>query len=119
MVITILTLAGCALLVYVIVSFMLFLSLTKGIMDDPHSLQSPELPDVKAMTQEGWELVYSAEDKDYSLLGQVFLMNNSSQYRVIVSNTDSRGAEQDIECHSFEEAKHIADCWVNSYREDD
>ena len=72
------------------------------------------------MAEEGWELAYSVEDNDYHVLGQVFYMESRSKYRVILSDTSySGGVSFDEECKSYEEAKEIADEYINGYLEED
>ena len=118
---TILALVGFGLLLWLIFGFILpVLVVGKMIVDDPDFFEFPNLPDVEAMSQEGWELTYSAEDNDYAILGQVFYMKSRSKYRVILSDTSHAGGVSfDEECNSYEEAKEIADEWANGYLEDD
>ena len=117
---TILALAGFGLLLWLIFGFILpVLVVGKMIVDDPDFFEFPNLPDVKAMSEEGWELTYSAEDNDYFILGQVFFMKSRSKYRVILSDTSyAGGVSFDEECNSYEEAKEIADECANGYLED-
>jgi len=125
----VLKLAGFGLLLWAVlwavlwVVFGLVLPLfitAKTIKDDPHFFEFPDLPDVGDMAEEGWELAYSVEDNDYHVLGQVFYMESRSKYRVILSDTSySGGVSFDEECKSYEEAKEIADEYINGYLEED
>jgi len=114
-------LAALGAILWIIFGFIFPVAIVgKMIVDDPDFFQFPDLPDVEALSEEGWELIYSAEDNDYSMLGQVFCMSNPSKYRVILSDTShSGGVEEDIECDSYEEAKEIADEWAYAYQEED
>ena len=87
--------------------------------NDPDYIQIPDLPDIEALSEEGWELMYSAEDNDHFMLGQVFHSEKSSTYKVIVSDSANGGISDEMECDSFEVAKELADEWAYAYQEED
>ena len=88
------------------------------VLKDPNFGLSGDVPDPDSMAEEGWELIYTAEE-NYSYLSEVYKSKTESRYRVILSHRDNPPRlEEDYHFDSYEEAIKMADDWGCSDEDD-
>lgn len=117
---SVLTLLGYGLVIVMVFGVLLFAMAFKMTVDDPTIGQESDIPEVDSMAEEGWKLIYTAEDNDHFMLAQVYESDSGVGYRTILSETSSPpNIESDLEYESLDQAKSVADEWANAYREEE
>ena len=109
------------ILIVVIFGGLLLLAMAfKMTVDDPAIGQESDIPEVNSMGEEGWILVYTAEDTNHFMLSQVYESESGAGFRAILSETSNPPSiESDLEYSSRDQAKAAADDWANAYREEE
>ena len=117
---SVLTLLGYGLVIVIVFGVLLFAMAFKMTVDDPAIGQESDIPEVDAMAENGWKLVYTAEDTDHFMLSQVYESESGTGFRAILSETSNPpNIESDLEYSSLDQAKAAADDWANAYREEE
>lgn len=117
---SILALLGYGLVIVIVFGVLLFAMAFKITVDDPTIGQESDIPEVDSMAEEGWVLIYTAEDNDYFMLAQVYESDSGQDYRAILSTTSNPPTIQsDGEYESLDQAKVAADDWAYTYRTDE
>ena len=108
------------LIVVIFGGLLLLVMAFKMTVDDPAIGQESDIPEVDSMAEEGWVLIYTAEDNDYFMLAQVYESDSVQDYRAILSTTSNPPTIQsDGEYESLDQAKVAADDWAYTYRTDE
>jgi hypothetical protein len=114
---SVLTLLGYGLVIVIVFGVLLLAMAFKMTVDDPAIGQESDIPKVDAMAENGWKLVYTAEDTDNFMLSQVYESESGAGFRAILSETSNPPSiESDLEYSSLAQAKAAADDWANAYR---
>lgn len=117
---SVLTLLGYGFVIVIVFGVLLFAMAFKMTVDDPAIGQESDIPEVDAMAENGWKLVYTAEDTDHCMLSQVYESGSGAGFRAILSETSNPPSiESDLEYSSLDQAKAAADDWANAYREEE
>jgi hypothetical protein len=117
---SVLTLLGYGLVIVIVFGVLLFATAFRMTVDDPAISQESDIPEVGAMAEKGWKLVYSAEDNDHFMLSQVYESDSGVGFRAILSETSNPPSiESDLEYSSLDQAKAAADDWANAYKEEE
>ena len=117
---SVLTLLGYGFVIVIVFGVLLFAMAFKMTVDDPAIGQESDIPEVDAMAEKGWKLVYMAEDTDHCMLSQVYESESGAGFRAILSDTSNPPSiESDLEYSSLDQAKAAADDWANAYREEE
>ena len=117
---SILALLGYGLVIVIVFGVLLFAMAFKITVDDPTIGQESDIPEVDSMAEEGWALIYTAEDNDYFMLAQVYESDSGQDFRAILSTTSNPPTIQsDGEYESLDQAKVAADDWAYTYRTDE
>lgn len=74
-----------------------------------------------SLTNGGWKLIWSYDDNDYHNLAEIYSSEQSSSYRLILSDTipDPRGVQFDGFYESLDDAKAAAQDFVDAYASDE
>ena len=121
---SVLTLLGYGFVIVIVIvivfGVLLFAMAFKITVDDPTIGQESDIPEVDSMAEEGWVLIYTAEDNDYFMLAQVYESDSGLDFRAILSTTSNPPTIQsDGEYESLDQAKVAADDWAYTYRTDE
>lgn len=112
-----LTLLGYGFVIVIVFGVLLLAMAFKMTVDDPAIGQESDTPEVDAMAEKGWKLVYTAEDTDHFMLSQVYESESGAGFRAVLSETSNPPSiESDLEYSSLDQAKAAADDWANAYR---
>ena len=112
-----LTLLGYGFVIVIVFGVLLLAMAFKMTVDDPAIGQESDIPEVDTMAENGWKLVYTAEDTDHCMLSQVYEPESGAGLRAILSETSNPPSiESDLEYSSLDQAKAAADDWANAYR---
>lgn len=118
--VSVLALLGYGLVIVIVFGVLLFAMAFKMTVDDPAIRQESDIPEVNSMGEEGWKLVYMAEDTDHFTLSQVYESELGAGFRAILSETSNPSSiESDLEYSSLDQAKAAADDWASAYIEEE
>ena len=113
---SVLSLLGYGLVIVIGFGVLLFAMAFKMTVDDPAIGQESDIPEVDAMAEKGWKLVYTAQDTDHFMLSQVYESETGAGFRAVLSDTSNPPSiESDLEYSSLDQAKAAADDWANSF----